>query len=171
MPTYLLTWNPKLWSDHQRKKFVKEIAITASGTPLEMRWSTGRRKNIRAGDRLFIVRQGAEPRGIIAAGWAIGESFQGAHWKNKTSSRKMWYVMGRYDRILNADFPDYEPPLSTASFTSQPLASVRWSPRSGGVEVPEYVAEIFEELWEDHLEEVNRLTAEVISDPGADRLR
>jgi 5-methylcytosine-specific restriction protein A len=168
MPTYLLTWNPKLWSNSERREFAEEIAITASGTPYEMSWSTGKRKNIQEGDRLFIVRQGAEPKGIIAAGWAIGESFEGQHWNKKANGQKMWYVMGRYDRILNADFPDFEPPLSTASFTSEPLASVRWSPRSGGMEIPEYVAEIIEDLWEDHLGEVRRATVEIMSDPDAE---
>jgi 5-methylcytosine-specific restriction protein A len=158
MPTYLLTWNPKLWSDSQRKAFAKEVAITASGIPYEMRWSTGRRKNIQEGDRLFIVRLGVEPKGIVAAGRAIGKSFEGEHWnKKKANGRKMWYVMGRYDRILNADFPAFEPPLSTADFTSEPLANVRWSPRTGGIEIPEHAAEILEDLWEEHIEEVNRL--------------
>jgi 5-methylcytosine-specific restriction protein A len=157
MPTYLLTWNPKLWSDSQRKKFAKEIEITASGKPLEMRWSTGKRKNIQVGDRLFIVRLGSEPRGIVAAGWATGKSFEDSHWdKKEANGRKMWYVMGRYDRI-----PPFDPPLSTASFTSEPLASVRWSPRTGGIEIPRVAAELLEDIWEDHIEVVNRLAKRV----------
>ena len=159
MPTYLLTWNPKLWSTAERKEFAGEIAITASGEPYEMEWSTGRRKNIREGDRLFIVRLGAEPKGIIAAGWAIGNSFEKEHWdrRKRAQGEKMWSVKGRYDRILNTDSPAFELPLSTstADFAFEPLASIRWNPRQGGMEIPKDAAELLEELWEDHLGEGN----------------
>jgi 5-methylcytosine-specific restriction protein A len=159
MKSFLLTWNPKLWSDSKRKEFANEITITASGIPYEMRWSTGNRKNIQEGDRLFLVRLGGEPRGIVAAGWALGKSYAGAHWnKKKASGRKMWYVLGRYDRILNSDYPPFEPPLPVTSFTFEPLASVRWTPRTGGVEIPQDAAEILEDLWEDHLTELSRTT-------------
>lgn len=158
MHTYLLTWNPKLWSGSQRKEFAEEISIMASGTPHEMEWSTGNRKNIQEGDRLFIVRLGVEPKGIFAAGWAIGKSFERKHWDKFKRARGLtcWSVLGRYDRILNTDFPAFESPLSTASFTFEPLARVRWTPRQGGMEILKEAAELLEELWEDHIAEANR---------------
>ncbi len=171
MPTYLLTWNPKLWSNFEREQFAREIAITASGKPYEMRWSTGNRKNIEEGDRLFIVRLGVEPRGIFAAGWAVGRSVEDEHWdaKKAEKGRKMWYVNGRYDRILNTEFPGLDLPLSTASFTSEPLSRVRWAPRTGGIEIPKSIAELLEELWELHLAEVDRVRREITTDSDEDK--
>ena len=159
MPNYLLTWNPKLWSASERKEFAEELSRIRSGTPHEMEWSTGKRRNIREGDRLFIVRLGEEPKGIIAAGWAIRKNFEKEHWDRVKRARglKSWSVLGRYDRILNTDSPEFESPLSTASFTFEPLASIRWTPRQGGVEIPRDAAELLEELWEDHLEGLDRI--------------
>src|SRR4051794_39139010 len=66
MGTFLLTWNPshpKAWED------VKEAAAkAASGKPHRMRWSTGNTKSIKTGDRVFLLRQVVDPKGIVAAG-------------------------------------------------------------------------------------------------------
>jgi hypothetical protein len=58
--TYLLTWNPNSW--HWDNLEV-QVRATAEGRQIDDRWSCGNTKQIRVGDRLFLLRQGVEPRG------------------------------------------------------------------------------------------------------------
>src|SRR4051812_1432251 len=71
--TYLLTWNPNNWP-WDDLEFV--AGKTAEGRHVDDRWSCGNTKRIRAGDRLFLLRQGVEPRGIMAAGWATSMVYE-----------------------------------------------------------------------------------------------
>jgi hypothetical protein len=73
MPTYLLTCNPKRWPWAGNPE---AAATTASGSQVEVRWSTDNRRSFKAGDRLCLLRQGEEPRGIVSAGSAVGPSFE-----------------------------------------------------------------------------------------------
>ncbi|MEL7169187.1 MAG: hypothetical protein AAGN64_07540 [Bacteroidota bacterium] len=65
MSAWLLTWNPKYC----------DVADTASRVERDSEvvsdWSTNSFR-IEAGDRLFLMRQGVEPRGIVAIGTALG---------------------------------------------------------------------------------------------------
>jgi hypothetical protein len=82
--TYLLTWNPRNspWDDRERM-----VGLTAEGRPVEDQWSCGNTKRIRPGDRLFLLRQGQEPRGVMAAGWATSVIYEGPHWDEARRDR------------------------------------------------------------------------------------
>jgi hypothetical protein len=97
MPTYLLTWNPKRYPFARVAKFAED---TAGGKARMMTWSTGNRNTIERGDRVFLLRQGRTPKGIIAAGWVTRGSFQDDHWGG-LRGHKVWYVTARYERILD----------------------------------------------------------------------
>jgi hypothetical protein len=98
-------------------------------------------------DRVFLLRQGEEPRGIIAAGWATGPSFEDAHW-NDDSDGNAWYAPIRFDRVLN---PATDPLLPSTAFRSGPLSRVRWNTQASGIEVPPDAAALLEEEWNCHL--------------------
>lgn len=68
MRTFLLTWNPDRWQWHD----VEEVraAVSAGTSSAQRAWSTGRRTDIRTGERLFLLRLGSEPRGIVGSGHA-----------------------------------------------------------------------------------------------------
>src|SRR5262249_29862814 len=97
---YLLTWNPEQWEWADLESMAEQ---TAEGRPVEGQWSCGNTKRIRPGDRLFLLRQGVEPRGIIAAGWATSGSYESPHWDAARRERgdTALRVNIRFDRILN----------------------------------------------------------------------
>ena len=82
MKTWLLTWNPNryAWDEinggfddlFNRLKQVGHIFET---------WSTGVNTSINKGDRLFLIRLGKEPRGIVASGYAATNVFKCPHWE------------------------------------------------------------------------------------------
>jgi hypothetical protein len=65
-----------------RVDFQAELEAFRRGDIESLRWSVGSR-SIARGDRLFLIRLGVEPKGIIAAGWALGEPYQAPHWETK----------------------------------------------------------------------------------------
>jgi len=140
--TYLLTWNPRNWAWDDLEEMVNR---TAEGRPVEDQWSCGNTKRIRMGDRLFLLRQGVEPRGIVAAGWATSAVYEGPHWdrerreKDDTALR----VDLRFDRILN---PEVDEILPLDKLQDGSLASVNWATPASGIQIRQGADEL-ERLW------------------------
>jgi hypothetical protein len=69
MVAYLLAWKSRKGS---WDNLAEEIADVAAGRIVRGTWNSGNGTNICNGDRLVLLRQGAEPRGVIAPGWPTG---------------------------------------------------------------------------------------------------
>jgi 5-methylcytosine-specific restriction enzyme A len=102
MATYLLTWNPQKWTWEDLQEDVDELAEKGFVT---FRWSCGNSKRIAKGDRVFLLRQGEEPRGVMASGWAESDSFEEIHWREEKAQkgRTTRYVKVRWDVLLNPE--------------------------------------------------------------------
>jgi 5-methylcytosine-specific restriction protein A len=140
--TYLLTWNPRNWPWNDLEEMVE---LTAEGRPVDDHWSCGNTKRIRTGDRLFLLRQGEEPRGIMAAGWATSETYEGPHWDEARRERgeNALRVNLRYERILN---PEVDEILTLDRLQSGPLASVNWATPASGIQIKQGIDDL-ERLW------------------------
>jgi 5-methylcytosine-specific restriction enzyme B len=141
--TYLLTWNPTnayAWEDID--KYIGQIK--KSGVSITQ-WSCGNTKTIEPGDRIFLMRLGNQPRGLVASGWAISSVVEEPHWDSKKADEGVTanYVDVLLDVILNP---------STATLLGQDELKSRfppqhWSPQSSGISIqPEIVADL-ERLW------------------------
>jgi hypothetical protein len=139
---YLLTWNPNNW---HWENLEDEVRVTAQGRQVDDRWSCGNTKRIRVGDRLFLLRQGVEPRGIMAAGWATSDTYEGLHWDAERRSRgdTTLHVDIRFERILN---PAYDEILPLEKLQNGPLGSVNWSTPASGIQIKQGVEDL-ERLW------------------------
>ena len=100
METYLLIWNPKFY---QWNELDEDIQKLENAGFLQGDWSSGRRKNIQKGDRLFLIRLGKEPRGIVASGKAIAEVFEDTTWNQNNPGQIARYTPLHFDMILNAE--------------------------------------------------------------------
>jgi hypothetical protein len=146
-PTYLLTWNPEKaykWEDLQDCiDDVREHGFYATA------WSCGRNPKITAGDRVFMMRQGhgsGERRGVFASGWAMSDVYEQEHW-DPAEARKgklALYVPIRLDVLLDSDS---EPILPRSVLREDPLAGGPWDARSGGVAIPDEIANELEKEW------------------------
>ena len=138
MPTFLLTWNPDRkhrWEDMQ------EILDSR-----ETDWSCGNRREMPIGSRVFVLRQGAEPRGIVASGFTTSAVYSGRHWLPKRARRSDTanYVDVRFDAVLGPDPADV---LPRSLLERGALKSVHWNTPASGTEVPETAAGALERLW------------------------
>jgi 5-methylcytosine-specific restriction enzyme A len=143
MTTYLLTWNPSKWPWPELPDCIQEIKAT--GHYLE-RWSCGRNHKIVEGDRLFLLRQGLEPRGIVGAGRAVTIVFDDWHWDDakRASGQRALYIDVEFEVLLDAD---REPILPRAQLNEGVLGQMYWDSQSSGILIPAEVAQQLEMVW------------------------
>ena len=98
------------------------------------------------GDRLFLLRQGLEPRGIVGSGWAISDVFDDWHWEEakRAAGQRAWCLEMDFDVLLDAD---REPILPRARLNEGILGQMYWDSQSSGVLIPEAVAKQLEREW------------------------
>ncbi|MEW5913176.1 MAG: HNH endonuclease [Thermodesulfobacteriota bacterium] len=128
-------------------------------------WSCGRTKRIKAGDRIFLLRQGREPRGIMASGYAESAPYKEEHWDESHNDEAL-YVDVRFDSLLN---PEQDGVLPLSRLKGGKLAEVNWPTRISGISVPSEAASQLENLWLSFLEERGQspiVIPEEVTTPG-----
>ncbi len=151
MATFVLTWNPARWHWEDLEKVCKQ---TAKGKPFKTRWSTGNSKKMVPGDRVFLLKQGVSPRGIIAAGTSISHVSEKPHFDPERNLRRETSLGADVvlDRILN---PDEQTPLSVEDIKDGPLAEVYWRMPASGVMLADEAARALESSWISHLKKID----------------
>ena len=141
MATYLLTWNPKRWAWDD---LAADADAVAERGRLVRRWSCGNTKRIALDDRVFLLRQGVEPRGIIASGTVTRESYPAEHW-NPGHLAPGWFVDVAFDALQD---PETGPILARKRLDAPEYAQFRWNTQSSGISIPPHIAEVLEREWD-----------------------
>lgn len=132
--TYLLTWNPEHYQNGGN------AGVTEG---LEEQW-TSLSTQPQPGDRVYLIRLGVHPKGIVAKGTVTGGSYEDTDWRDPDKTR-------RYIRFLAEETrPNCESgllPLVLLEKLSQ--GSFKWSSQSSGIVIPPTLASQLENAWED----------------------
>jgi hypothetical protein len=147
---YLLTWNPKRWSWDDLEE---DANATEEGRLVEMLWSCGRNKHIEPGSRVFLLRQGLDPRGIIGSGIALSGSEPHEHWDLERAEQgdQALFINVGFERLLNPEMGDE--PLRLAEFRRDELSEINWNTQSSGIRIKSGIEEL-ERLWKEHLRRI-----------------
>lgn len=141
---FLLTWNPDRWEDEAW--FSDSVARSARGErPDATRWSSaGRKHGYLEGDRVFLLKQGAAPRGIVGSGWIDDDQgpYQAPHWDG--SGRPTTYVNVDWEHLIDPDDP-----LPIADLTAA-THHTSWRPQSSGTMIAAEDLSAVEGLWARH---------------------
>lgn len=143
MNTYLFVWNPKRWSWDTLEDDIDQVNKTGK---TKERWSCGNTKSIQVGDRIFLVKLGTEPKGIIAAGFATTTPFPAKHWSGE--NRQALYIDIDFEILLN---PDKEPILTLDILNTGNLAKQSWTPQASGITIRPDIVDELEAVWFDFL--------------------
>ncbi|MGG7177440.1 HNH endonuclease [Clostridium paraputrificum] len=142
MATYLIPYNPEKWK-------WDDIDIGINNLNEEGRyidsWSCSNTKRIQQGDRIFLMRLGVEPKGIIASGIAYEGFYPDIHWddKKKSEGRLTNYIDIDFDTLLNAD----KEPILTLDKMYSINTKYRWTSQSSGITIPEEITIELEKQW------------------------
>ncbi len=138
MKTYLMLWNPKKWDWETLESDIAEVDLTGRSS---QRWSCGVTKSIQSGDRIFLLRVGKEPRGLIGAGFAATTPFLEKHWSGE--NKKALYVDVSFEALFNAD----KDPILNVSSLEEELFEQNWHPQASGTSVKDHLVEKLESIW------------------------
>ena len=134
---WLLTWNPKKASEEGR-----------DGTPdgrlgievgEEKCWGCQAKKP-KVGDIVYMLRQGSEPRGIVAKGVVIKKSF---HAKARTHSRKVPSIKFKLLELRETCSEGLLPFV----VLKQTLPSQHWTPNGSGISIKSANIDKLNKLW------------------------
>lgn len=142
MATYLLTWNQARWEWKDLDRYIEEIKKHGYADDT---WSCGITKKICPDDRVFLIKLGAEPRGIIASGWAVSEVYEDQHWdrRARAKGKTALYIDVHFDMIL-----DPQKEIFPRAWLDKGIyAKMHWEPQASGVTIPDDVAEQLERDW------------------------
>lgn len=143
MSTYLLAWNPKLspWDDLAEKS--EKIK---NGEKVIQRWSCGGTKKIALGDRVFLIRLGLKPKGIICSGIVIKSPYKELHWMEERAIRgeKVLRIQFEVDNLLD---PENDQVLLLERLFEPPLDQMHWVTQLSGITIQDDIAVELEKLW------------------------
>jgi hypothetical protein len=115
MNAYLLTWNPKYYTP------TREMARMEKYGDCFSHWHTNCRQ-MEPGDDLFLMRQGKEPRGIVAT----GHTRKDRHFVHHNGR---WFVSVRWTWFQP------EEPIFTLDDLRTLFPDQHWTPRGSGIQI------------------------------------
>jgi 5-methylcytosine-specific restriction protein A len=140
MATYLLVWNPRQWPWSKMK--VLRDQVTRHGT-YAADWTCAS-KDVKPGDRMFLIKLGTTPKGIMGSGYARSRPRMKPHYKEARARRGdlQQFVKVEFDTLLNpADS------LNRESLSRGVLGEMHWDSQASGVHIREDIARALEREW------------------------
>jgi len=143
MPTYLLKWDATRW-DWRNLREQSEAAL--SGVPVVRTWPCGSSRRIFPGDRVFILRSGREPRGIVASGSVTRGSYDSPQNEAQDGSRARGTlsVDVKLDAIVE---PRQEAGITRAALGQGAFGAFNWDVAASGTAIPDMIAGALEAAW------------------------
>jgi len=138
--TILLAWNPRKWPWSDLAEQLQAIREHGS---MDDRWGCGNRKRIAVGSRVFLIRLGVPPKGIMASGWTISPPYEGEDWDAARARR------GRPCHFVDVTFDQLfaEPRIPLTALQNAPFAKFHWAIQMSGVIIPQEIAAPLEKAW------------------------
>lgn len=141
MPAYLCTWNP---TKTDWPTFEEDAAKVQRGETPRFNWSVGNQTRIRAGDRLYLLRQGPDHPGLIACARASSDVFRETHWSDPGKVAN--YVSAELEWLVN---PKQSDRYITRDELRKRFPQQTWDTQTSGITVLPEVAEALEEIIDD----------------------
>lgn len=143
MNTYLFAWNPDKWDWTDLEENIENLKMSGSVT---QKWSCVSHRQIKPGDRAFLVRLGVEPKGIMGSGTVVSEPFLSQHWSGE--DKLVHRVLIEFDTLLN---PTEESLLNIDILDQGELSNQVWTPQSSGISIKPELTDELEAVWFDFL--------------------
>lgn len=138
---WLISWNPSRWN---WETLAADRATTIRGEKAHNRWRCSSSKP-REGDRVFLIRTGTSPKGIVAAGKVTRAPYEAEHWEQaRADAGEMTrFVDVAFDIVRDATIDEIVPLEELQS--REP--GQEWNPQSSGIEIKAKAARTLERLW------------------------
>ena len=142
MRAWLLTWNIDNW---EWQHFPILVQDTKAGKTVKEVWTCSN-KTVEVGDRVYLMKVGNMPRGIVASGYATSKSFDELHYDPEKAAEGIMAsrIEVEFDKIL-----DYEKgELLLQDKLRELFPEQHWSPLASGIQIKEEYLKELEEQWQ-----------------------
>ena len=138
---WLLSWNPSRWT---WDTLAADRATTISGDKADNCWRCSSSKP-REGDRVFLIRTGSPPKGVVAVGKVTRAPYEAEHWEQARADA------GETTRFVDVAFDSVRDATTDGIVPLEQLQSrepgQEWNPQSSGIEIKAKAARSLERLW------------------------
>lgn len=147
MNTFLFAWNPNRWDWNDLQESINHLETVGY---VERRWSCGNSKSIKKGDRVFLIRLGQEPRGIMGSGYAKSSYYVAPYWDG---------TVGKTTNYIDIEFDILIDPNKNILFDKESLETIdtngvqQWFPQQSGISIRQEVVEDLESNWFNFIKE------------------
>jgi hypothetical protein len=128
---FLFTWNPHIYPFPDMAAKIDEVQRRGWSI---FSWGMGNRRSIPPDSRVFLLRQGDGPRGLVGIGNVHGEIQQDPKQNNPASVNVRWTFLSR------------EPFISLKELIEKTGEKELWAARASGVQLPAQIFEVLEKL-------------------------
>jgi len=137
---HLLTWNPRRWT---WKSFSEDLAALHRDGTVTLRWSCGSTRRIQPGERVYLMRLGADPKGLIGSGYVKKGPTERPHWNaaRANSGDKALFVEVEFDQLHEL------PVIALGDLERPPFSEMKWTPQASGIRIPPVIGDVMERLW------------------------
>jgi hypothetical protein len=143
---YLLAWNPKNFEWPELASLATGLQTASPQAKLPQDQWTVSNGRIKPGDRLFLIRLGEEPKGIVGQGRAISSPFERPHFSGE-AGKTAQAVDLEWEILLDPA----KTPILPLSLLQVEIPQVHWATQSSGIEIPADQQQRLEVLWQQFL--------------------
>ncbi len=140
MATYILKWNPAI-SSYRMIDYLRDMEWCLSGGKPDMNWSVWDYQGIKKGDKVYMLKVGEGPTGIIAKGRVTSRAYRGEDWSGK--GRTTYYVDFEPTCMIS---PDCAPILSSSALMES-IPDFDWVGGHSGMRLTEGQAAGIDKMW------------------------
>jgi 5-methylcytosine-specific restriction protein A len=139
--TFLFAWNPKKW----KWENLSEAAIEANQTGKYIdNWSCGNIKQIKKGDRAFLIKLGKHPKGIIGSGFVVSDIYKEKHWDKERAMKNI--KVNKVD--IEFDVLSEIPIINDDELKVEMFKGQIWYTQMSGISIKESIAKELEKIWQ-----------------------
>lgn len=142
MATFLVAWNPEYWT-WDESDLARKVAITRKGGKAKEPWSFGRSAKARPGDRVFLIKLGQHPKGLVGSGHVVAKPKVDRHYADPDKPPQ-FYVDIDWDYLVNG-YKTVVIPIE--ELKDAPFSKQLWSTQTSGISIKPDVAAALERLW------------------------
>lgn len=145
--TWLLNWNPsnKAWNWEEQEdeySYSNTVKTVKSGGTVFFCWKCIS-KQIKTGDRIFMVKLGGAPRGVFATGYAASDTYESKYTDDNGNE-----VSDRVVDICITGILDYHTDnLITHELLKERFPDQQWSPQGSGISIKPEAAKWLIDNW------------------------
>lgn len=145
--SFLLTWGNFEETPDSEMLEVTEALKTAATS--QTQWSSGNRRDMNVGERVFLLRQGRDYPGIVGQGIIAEAPKPGKHWdpERRKAGVEAWYIKVNWHEMLSKEAGLSRQTLVDAGFSESLLNA-----QSSGVMIPDADLAKLDQLWTKHFQ-------------------